>query len=400
LSIGAAVTARRVGYLAASGLALTVYRGCAFMPEPITKLQRWFDLIAFLVERHFPVGVDELMEKLPAYSRGWAEGTETGRATARRTFERDKKELRAFGIPIETVRFTINQGAEAEGYRITRTDFYLPYLRLVNAAAEAGGRKPGGATLAVEPAAAATSLRALRRVAELPASPFAREARSAIRKLSFDLEPDQVPAPAVLYVDRPEAAAAAATLRRLSDALLGRKRVRFRYHGIYRGSATQRDVAPYGLLFHASNWYLIGHDALRDAIRVFRVGRMEEIEVNRTRPDTADYEIPAGFRLSDYMDREAWELGDPADAGLRVLVLFRFPTALWAERNGHGELVESRSGGDAVRALEVQQTEPFLRWILSLAGEAQILEPLALRSELDALARTIAEVHGREAERG
>jgi len=31
----------------------------------ISKVQRWLDLIAYLVGRHFPVPVEELMEGLP-----------------------------------------------------------------------------------------------------------------------------------------------------------------------------------------------------------------------------------------------------------------------------------------------------------------------------------------------
>jgi len=40
--------------------------------------------------------------------------------------------------PLETVTYTINYGAEeAQGYRISKSDFYLPYLRLLR------GEMPG-----------------------------------------------------------------------------------------------------------------------------------------------------------------------------------------------------------------------------------------------------------------
>ena len=56
---------------------------------PPTKLQRYLDLIAYLVGRRVPVAVEELMEKIPAYAERWKTGNETDLATARRTFERD-----------------------------------------------------------------------------------------------------------------------------------------------------------------------------------------------------------------------------------------------------------------------------------------------------------------------
>lgn len=49
------------------------------MPEHISKTQRWLDLITYLVGRHFPVPVEELMERLPAYARDWKEGDKTAR---------------------------------------------------------------------------------------------------------------------------------------------------------------------------------------------------------------------------------------------------------------------------------------------------------------------------------
>ncbi|HET9984979.1 MAG TPA: WYL domain-containing protein [Longimicrobiales bacterium] len=375
------------------------------MPERITKTQRWLDLIAYLVGRRLPVPVEELMEGIPAYAEKWRTGEETAQATARRTFERDKDELKALGIPLETVKYTINWGREeVDGYRIARRDFYLPYLRLAAGdVAEVRGRRgdparPAEVELPREAASAA--MEALRHVADLPAFPYAREARSALRKLTFDLGPAAVPESPVLFVDRPGAGELVETLRALSEALLARKRMRFVYHGIRRGEATERDVAAYGLMFQRGNWYLVGHDAARDAIRVFRVGRMEAPAVNARAPKSPDYAVPAGFRLADYLDREAWELGEESGEALRARVLFRFPASLWAARNGMGEAVEERADGSAVREFDVAQVNPFLRWLLGLGGDARLLEPPELAAELEALAREVAARHGGEAAGG
>jgi predicted DNA-binding transcriptional regulator YafY len=64
------------------------------MADRITKLQRWLDLIAYLVGRRMPVVVEELMERVPAYAEKWRTDDPKKMATARRTFERDKDELR------------------------------------------------------------------------------------------------------------------------------------------------------------------------------------------------------------------------------------------------------------------------------------------------------------------
>ena len=69
------------------------------MTEKITKLQRWLDLIAFLIGRRYPVSVDQIMEAVPAYAEGRGDDP-TAVESVRRMFERDKKELRDLGIPI------------------------------------------------------------------------------------------------------------------------------------------------------------------------------------------------------------------------------------------------------------------------------------------------------------
>jgi proteasome accessory factor B len=383
------------------------------MAKPSTKLQRWLDLVSYLVGRRVPVALDELMEAVPAYAARWRSDDATARATVRRTFERDKDELRALGVPLEAVRYRINYGAEEiDAYQLARRDFYLPYLRLVQRATGATPPAPAAAprpyplaVVALEPGEARAAADALRLVRDLPAFPFERQARSALRKLAFDLVPGALdaddaagplpPAP-VLHLDRPGAAALPERLAPLADALLARKAVRFRYHGIHRDAATAREVHPWGLFFQHGNWYLVAHDPSRGDRRVFRVDRMAEVEANTAAPHTPDYEIPAGFRLRDHLHREAWELGDDDEAPLVARVLFRFPASLAADRNGHGALVEERAGGAALREFRVRQVNPFLRWVLSHAGEAEVTAPPELVAEQAALARAVAAAHGGE----
>ena len=185
----------------------------------------------------------------------------------------------------------------------------------------------------------------------------------------------------------------------LTDAVRSRKKVRFRYHGIYRGEPTDRTVCSYGLLFQGGHWYLIGHDELRDDVRVFRLGRMEDVEVNTKAAKTPDYEVPPEFDLTDYTRLEPWELGAGEEAGLGARVRFAFPASLWVARNGYGELVEEELGGATIRQFDVHQVDPFLRWLQGFAGEATVVSPTELRDEQVALARKTAAVYG-EAPRG
>ena len=102
------------------------------MPSP-EKFTRWIDLIAALLVRKLPATFDDLVNDVPEYA---AKRIEIARAddarrktleeSLKRTFERDKQELKTFGIPIESL--PDEDGNPSGAYRLRRTNFYLPYL--------------------------------------------------------------------------------------------------------------------------------------------------------------------------------------------------------------------------------------------------------------------------------
>ena len=76
------------------------------------KLQRWVDLLAALLIRQRHATFEELAKDVPGYDLSRVE-----RESVLRTFERDKDELRRFGVPIETVK---DSEGETLGYRVDR----------------------------------------------------------------------------------------------------------------------------------------------------------------------------------------------------------------------------------------------------------------------------------------
>jgi len=381
------------------------------MPAPPTKTQRWLDLIAFLAGRRVPVTVEQVMEGVPAYQEDWAEADETARRSVRRKFERDKDELKDLGIPLEAVKFTVNFGREELiGYRLAPGDFYLPYLKLVAAGAPGSAGRPAsaivpstsqpGGVFEVAERDISLAIRGLREVAEIPGFPYRREARSALRKLTFDLRDRDGSDEHVLFASPPEAEELRGTLRVLSDALLRRKKVGFRYRGMYRDQASERVVRPYGLLYQHAHWYLVGHDDGRDDLRVFRVGRTEDVTVNPRRANSPDFAVPDDFDMARFTGREPWELGGETGEAVEARVRFSFPRSLWAERNAMGVLVAEHPDGSATRAFQVLQTEPFVRWLLSLEGDALVESPAELGDAFRETAGRVAALYRSESSRG
>lgn len=189
------------------------------------KIQRWVDLLAALLRHHYPVTFEQLIREVPAYA---AEQKDESR---RRTFERDKDELRRFGVPIETVPAS---DGDPQGYRLRVRDFYLPYL----AVRSQGGAKPRKLDpygyrslppLSFEPEVLAAVAEAAARVRELGDPLLAEHAESAMRKLACDLPVDAAGRADTRLVP-PRARTTPDLLVALDRALEHRKQVAFRYH--------------------------------------------------------------------------------------------------------------------------------------------------------------------------
>jgi proteasome accessory factor B len=344
--------------------------------RPLTKseekLQRWVDLLAALLVRHTPANFETLAPDVPGYDLAGGK-----RESVLRTFERDKDELRRFGVPIETV---IDSEGELEGYRLERKKFYLPFLMVAARERQPAPPRPPASygyrmleTLAFEPDELEAIAAAAARVRMLGDPLLASEAEAAIRKLALDL-----PLGAVVeargvrdIIVPPRRTPEPAMFERLSDALSRRKRVDFIYYTIGRGEHAPRTVEPYGVFFVSSHWYLAGRDIERDAVRNFRLSRISQVKVNSNRSQSPDYEIPATFVLREHAQaREPWEIGD-GDAR-EAIVEFVASTGATEAARRLGQPVPAANGR---RRYEVRRVDAFARWLLSFGGDARPVSP-------------------------
>ena len=385
-----------------------------------SKLQRWTDLIAALLPRRYPATFEQLAPDVPAYC---SEGT---RHDARmRMFERDKDELRSFGIGIETVAF---DDGEAVGYRLDTKSFYLPYLSLASREGKPGStpRKPDKygfralASLVFEPDELSVIVEAAKRVIALGDPVLAEEAESAMKKLAFDLplpesgtaaeaptmEVMASPAmtdfsmlrsgpqpryssPAIRTVPTPDVFPA------LNDALFRRKIVTFDYSGMATNSEARRTLEPYGLFFLSAHWYVTGRDVQRGELRNFRLNRMRNVDVNSATSQTADYKIPLEFNLRKHAkSRHAWEIG----GGVHENAVVDFQNATGAAQAAARLGMEIEGSPDR-RAFQFRRMDSFARWLLSFGGEAIPVEPPALVAEFRQQARATRALYGAGDER-
>jgi predicted DNA-binding transcriptional regulator YafY len=173
----------------------------------------------------------------------------------------------------------------------------------------------------------------------------------------------------------------------LEQAIVQRHRVRVRYFTASRGAVTERTLDPYHLHNRHGEWYLVAHDHLRHAKRLFHLSRVQSWRVLAGRFErTPDFD-PVAWLQSAF----ALEMGDRT---YQVEVRFDGYQARWIrERHWHPsqQPLEELADGGVVLRFQAQGLGAVQRWVQQFGAHAEVLAPDALRkaisAEIAALAR-------------
>ncbi|MBM9466768.1 helix-turn-helix transcriptional regulator [Nakamurella leprariae] len=304
-----------------------------------------------------------------------------------RMFERDKQELRALGIPVQT------QDGVGDGYRIQRADLALPHLRFTpaeGAALALAGRLWETTALA---AAGAGALRKIRDATDgAPLAPASDVLQPRVRTAD--------PAFAPLYT-----------------AVRDRRLVTFPYRtggapslpardadsGNVPG-AVERTVEPWGLVSRRGRWYLVGWDRDRQDRRVFRLSRIAGAvtAVGRAGAVIPPVELDLAAEVADRPETQgATEarllIREGRAAGLRRSATYAHPAR--SERPAHpadaahpdrSDQPDDRTGWDEV-VVPVRHLIDTARSIAEHGPDVLVLDPPELRDAVIAgLRRSVA----------
>lgn len=297
----------------------------------VEKLERVLNLVACLLETRRPLTAEEIRDQVPGYP--------DDKVAFRRSFERDKDDLRSLGVPIELTAIT-HTDPPLSGYRIRKSHYAM--------------RDPG-----LEP----DELGALR----LAASMVRLEGvvcDEALWKLGGALG-----AGATGLVDLPSDP----NLGVLFAAIAARAAVSFSY----RGEA--RSVEPWRLGFTHGRWYLTGMDRTRGAERSYRLDRIEG-EVEAGAP--GDVVAPADLAGRAEGIAQPWEYGDDEPTLARVAV--DAAQAAWVVRRlGSDSVVVEHDDGSVEIELQVHDRAAFRSFVVSFLEHAEVLGPPELRASFE-----------------
>jgi len=186
-----------------------------------------------------------------------------------RMFERDKDDLRALGIPLET-GFVDKFFEDEHGYRIKRDAFELPAIDFT----------------ADEVAVLGLAARVWRH-AGLAAATSDALVKLKAAGLSFDREQLEQVQP-TLVAEEP-------AFESMWQATVHRTPVQFDYSRAGQRDATTRHVEPWGVVTAQGRWYVAGLDTDRGEPRLFRLSRI--VSEVMTTGEPGSFTVPEGTDL-------------------------------------------------------------------------------------------------------
>ena len=223
------------------------------------KSERLLNLVILLLVARNYTTKEQIRQLMEPYRVSNAEAFD-------RMFERDKDDLRALGIPLET-GFVDKFFEDEVGYRIKRDAFELPALEFTAeevAVLGLAARVWGHAGLAAATSDALVKLKAA--------------------GLSFDREQ--------LDTVQPTLVAEEPAFEKMWQATVQRSPVRFDYRGAGRNDTTTRHLQPWGVVTAQGRWYVVGLDTDRGEPRLFRLSRISSAVA--TTGDPGSYDVPEG----------------------------------------------------------------------------------------------------------
>ena len=332
------------------------------MTPDTDKLVRQLSLVAYLMAERRASSARDVKQNVEGYY------DMSDEAFARR-FYADRAELSALGVPIRSQR---DEFTGEELYTLKREQYFLPPLHLTDA----------------ELAALATGVYLLE-----GQFAYAEPLRLALQNLALgrpNPSEDSSPGVSLRLLGNGFTAEVAQRLQKIESAVSKQRTIVFPYWAISSDEQSTRTMDPYSLFLREGQWYLVGRDHDREAIRTFRLSRIRGDVRFATRRER-DFRIPAEFDATQWRDRAPWQLGESEEiATIRVL-----PSASWlVERaaSRHGTTAY-QDDGSLVFETPFADARLLARWLLDLDGQAVPLSPPELVDEIMAGLARVAQAH-------
>lgn len=160
----------------------------------------------------------------------------------------------------------------------------------------------------------------------------------------------------------------------LLNAILNHNVVHMSYHSYSQNETTERQVEPLQLFYNNGIWYFNGYCRLRQANREFRLDRIDTLR-----------------RLEETFEERP--SSQPSTNTILVKILFTHEIVRWVrERQHYAYQTEETNGQGIIMSYLINNPNEIIHWLRSWGADAQILEPPALRQQLQQEAKKLSEM--------
>lgn len=288
--------------------------------------------------------------------------------SSRATVFKDRRLLSEEGVPfieVERGRWTIDRSKYLSHLRVNLHEAAALYLMARRAARQT--RRPNPHVLSV--------LRSLALVLHQPLMDRLLTSTTFIPRAD---EPDE----------------ATAVMEKVVSCWVERRKIRIRYRGLNARKSTVHLVSPY--LLEPSLWaeaaYLVGYSETMQKIVPFKLNRIEKAA------DTTQPIIPPEEFDEATFVRDVWGIWAGEQAPITVKLCFRGETTVrriledvWHPNQQAPQLLDN---GDCIWIADVAEWREMLPWIRGWGSAVEVLEPVALRREIEREALRLAALYG------
>ena len=295
-----------------------------------------------------------------------------------RRFYADRAELDSLGIQL-TVDRPADGAAEQENYSLRPENFHLPAIEFTD-----------------------DELAALQFALSLLDGEFAyaEPLRLALQQITWG-RPSPLEAPDQRSLALGITASAgghelSGRLAKIETAIFRHKTITFDYFTIARDEVGSRKVDPYHLLFRGSQFYLLGYCHDREAIRVFRLTRIQGKVAYATKAEH-DFKRPDDFDPRAYAKRADWQFGEEQGVA-EILVSERLAWQVERHFGRFGEIRKADSENEMLFTTPYASSRMVISFVLGLGEHARIAGPPELVAETEERIALIQQRHDGEME--
>lgn len=278
-------------------------------------------------------------------------------SSARIKFERDKKDLKEMGI---SIALSCEGGSEYL-YKINVSDFFMPDMRF-------------------NPEEIRSLVRLLQRGLTTPNLPEISIRKTLVKIMSLaDIEMEKENAKTLIDLIPEKDFFSIA--KGIVEGIALSMPVSFRYRNA-AGEEMDRVVEVYGLTSHSGLWYVVGKCRNRNAMRIFRMDRIDSNSGVGLLNEENRYEVPENCMPGEVVKSFFWEYpndGDRDPINVKLAVSQKSPPEM-LDKLGI-DLSESNERSYVKK--KVYNYERFLDWAVSVKQYVSIEEPLGVFQDFE-----------------